>query len=77
MHPSHPCTANRHIRLQGQSLVPPTTAQVVLCCVPLWSALLAAVVLPSEPLGLPTLLGGFLVAAGGVAAVLPARGRRA
>lgn len=42
--------------------------------VPVWSALLAAVVLPAEPLTPATLLGGALVLLAGVVAALASRG---
>lgn len=62
--------------MQGQSLVPPTAAQIVFCSVPLWSALLAAAVLPGEAVSSATLLGGAVVAAAGLVAALPAAGGR-
>jgi len=59
--------------LQGQSLVSPTAAQIVFCSVPLWSALTAAAVLPGEPVGWATWVGGALVAAAGLLAGIAQR----
>ncbi|PRW51150.1 Drug Metabolite transporter superfamily [Chlorella sorokiniana] len=64
------------LHVKGQSLVPPTAAQIVFCSVPLWSVLLAAAVLPGEAVGSATLLGGAVVAAAGLVAALPAAGER-
>ena len=74
-HPLLP-TAASSLKLQGQSLVPPTAAQIVFCSVPLWSALLAAALLPGEAIGRATLLGGAVVAAAGLVASLPAAEQR-
>lgn len=54
--------------VQGQSLVSPSAAQIVFCTIPIWSALLAAAVLPGEPVGQGTWLGGAVVAAAGLVA---------
>ncbi|KAL4444200.1 hypothetical protein ABPG75_011937 [Micractinium tetrahymenae] len=60
------------LHVRGQSLVSPSAAQIVFCTVPLWSALLAALVLPDEPIGQGTWLGGAVVA---VAGLVAAQGR--
>lgn len=65
--------------LQGQSLLPDASkAQIIFCSVPLWSALMAALVLPGEKdqIGLATWLGGGVIAAASLVAALPRRGRR-
>lgn len=59
---------------QGQTLVPPTDAQIAFTSVPVWSALLAAAVLPDEPITPATLLGGALVLLAGLVAALASRG---
>lgn len=56
---------------QGQRLVSPTAAQITFCSVPIWSALLAAALLPGEAVSRGTLLGGAVVAAAGLVAALP------
>jgi drug/metabolite transporter (DMT)-like permease len=50
--------------------VPPTAAQIVFSSIPLWSALMAAAVLPGEEVGLYTWAGGAVVAAAGLVAAL-------
>jgi drug/metabolite transporter (DMT)-like permease len=64
------------LHVKGQSLVSPTNAQIVFCSVPLWSALLAAVVLPGEAVGAATWGGGAAIGAAGLVAALPPRGSR-
>ncbi|PSC76827.1 GPI mannosyltransferase 2 isoform A [Micractinium conductrix] len=56
------------LHVKGQSLVSPSAAQIVFCTIPIWSALLAAAVLPGEPVGQGTWLGGAVVAAAGLVA---------
>lgn len=46
----------------------PAAAQIVFASVPLWSALLAAAVLPDEGVAARTWLGGALIAAAGLVA---------
>lgn len=60
--------------LQGQTLVPPTDAQIAFMSVPILSALLAAAALPGEPITPPVLFGGGLVLLAGLVAALASRG---
>ena len=65
-----PGALSAYLHVKGQSLVSPTDAQVVFAAVPLWSALIAAVVLPGERLGpLAWVGGGGMLLAGLVAAL--------
>ncbi|EFN56827.1 hypothetical protein CHLNCDRAFT_144380 [Chlorella variabilis] len=67
------------LHVKGQSLLPDASkAQIIFCSVPLWSALMAALVLPGEKdqIGLATWLGGGVIAAASLVAALPRRGRR-
>lgn len=72
-----PGALSAYLHVKGQSLVGPTDAQVVFSAVPLWSAVIAAIVLPGETVGpLAWLGGGGLLLAGLVAALDPAKGGR-
>eukprot|EP00890_Picochlorum_soloecismus_P006269 jgi/Picsp_1/6643/NSC_03986-R1_drug metabolite transporter superfamily len=62
------CSSYMHVK--GQSMVTATDAQIVFSTVPLWSAILAWVILPNEHIGALTLAGGALmVVAGSVSAL--------
>jgi drug/metabolite transporter (DMT)-like permease len=61
-------TAFLHVK--GQSLVTATEAQLVFSTVPLWSAIIAAGVLPNEHLGPLTWLGGGLMIVAGYISTL-------
>jgi drug/metabolite transporter (DMT)-like permease len=65
-----PGALSAYLHVKGQSLVGPTDAQVVFSAVPLWSAVIAAIVLPGETVGpLAWVGGGGLLLAGLVAAL--------
>lgn len=57
-------TAFLHVK--GQSLVSATEAQLVFSTVPLWSAIIAAIILPNEHLGPLTWLGGAMMIVAGL-----------
>jgi len=62
------CSSYMHVK--GQSMVSATDAQIVFSTVPLWSAVLAWVILPDEHIGSLTVFGGALMmVAGGVSAL--------
>jgi len=67
-----PGALSAYFHVKGQSLVGPTDAQIVFATVPLWSALLAAALLPGEPVGMLTWVGGALIV---VAALVGAAGQ--
>jgi drug/metabolite transporter (DMT)-like permease len=70
-----PGALSAYLHVKGQSLVGPTDAQVVFSAVPLWSAVIAAILLPGETVGpLAWVGGGGLLLAGLVAALDPAKG---
>jgi drug/metabolite transporter (DMT)-like permease len=57
--------------LQGQRLVSPADAQILFASVPVWSALLAAALLPGEAVRLATWGGGACIVVAGVVAAPP------
>jgi drug/metabolite transporter (DMT)-like permease len=72
-----PGALSAYLHVKGQSLVGPTDAQVVFSAVPLWSAVIAAIVLPGETVGpLAWVGGGGLLLAGVVAALDQSGGKK-
>lgn len=65
-----PGAVSAYLHVKGQSMVGPTDAQVVFSTVPLWSALLAAVVLPGETMGPLAWAGGAGMLIAGLVAAL-------
>uniref|UniRef100_A0A061R8Z7 Drug metabolite transporter superfamily n=1 Tax=Tetraselmis sp. GSL018 TaxID=582737 RepID=A0A061R8Z7_9CHLO len=55
-----------YLQTLGQSSVSPSQAQIIFSSVPLWSALLAVVVLHEQPMGFIGWAGGAFIVAGGI-----------
>jgi drug/metabolite transporter (DMT)-like permease len=70
-----PGALGAYLHVKGQSMVGATDAQVAFATVPLWSALLAAVLLPGERVGPLVWAGGGAMLAAGLLAAAAQRGR--
>eukprot|EP00192_Tetraselmis_astigmatica_P004521 CAMPEP_0117660632 /NCGR_PEP_ID=MMETSP0804-20121206/7070_1 /TAXON_ID=1074897 /ORGANISM="Tetraselmis astigmatica, Strain CCMP880" /LENGTH=436 /DNA_ID=CAMNT_0005467371 /DNA_START=375 /DNA_END=1685 /DNA_ORIENTATION=- len=66
-----------YLQTVGQSNVAPSQAQIIFSSVPLWSALLAVLILHEQPMGLIGWTGGLFIIAGGYFATSASNGNDA